>query len=57
MPTPALAERGHFVVGVDTHTQTHTASLVTPAGGLVAHLTVAADAPGYALWGGTTLSI
>src|SRR5919202_6181083 len=43
-----LAERIDFVIGVDTHKHTHTAALVTPTGRLVAHLTVAADAAGYA---------
>jgi transposase len=42
-----LADRIDFVLGVDTHKHTHTAAAVTPAGGLVAHLTVAADAAGY----------
>jgi len=42
-----LAERIDCVLGVDTHKHTHTAAAVTPAGGLVAHLTVAADATGY----------
>src|SRR6266496_5911105 len=45
---PTLAERIDFVLGVDTHKQTHTAALVTPAGGLVVHLTVSADSAGYA---------
>jgi transposase len=44
---PTLAERIDFVLGVDTHKHTHTAALVTPAGGLVVHLTVSADADGY----------
>jgi len=43
-----LAEHIDFVVGVDTHKYTHTAALVTPAGRLVAHLTVTADGAGYA---------
>jgi transposase len=43
-----LAERIDFVVGVDTHKHTHTAAIVTPTGRLVAQLTVAADASGYA---------
>src|SRR5216683_4441811 len=45
---PTLAERIDFVLGVDTHKHTHTAALVTPAGGLVVHLTVSADSAGYA---------
>jgi len=43
-----LAEQIDFVVGVDTHKHTHTAAVVTPTGGVVAQLTVAADAGGYA---------
>src|SRR5919202_3102363 len=43
-----LAEQIDFVVGVDTHKHTHTAALVTPTGRLVTHLTVTADATGYA---------
>jgi transposase len=42
-----LAEQIDFVLGVDTHKHTHTAASVTSAGGLVAHLTVSADAAGY----------
>jgi transposase len=34
-----LAGRIDFVLGVDTHKHTHTAAVVTPAGGLLAHLT------------------
>ena len=45
---PPLTDRVDFVVGVDTHTQTHTAAIVTRAGGLVAQVAVSADAPGYA---------
>lgn len=44
----SLAEQIDFVVGVDTHKHTHTAAIVTPSGGVVAQLTVAADAAGYA---------
>ena len=43
-----LAERIDFVLGVDTHKHTHTAALVTPAGGVVDHLTLSADADGSA---------
>jgi len=43
-----MAERVDFVLGVDTHKQSHTAAVVTPAGGLHAHLTATADADGYA---------
>ena len=44
---PTLTERVDFVLGVDTHKHTHTAAVVTPAGGLVVHLSVSADADGY----------
>jgi Transposase len=47
MPMLALAEQVDFVVGLDTHKHTHTAAIVTPTGGVVAQLTVAADAAGY----------
>lgn len=42
-----LAEQIDFVVGVDTHKDSHTAAIVTPVGGLVAHLKTAAEAAGY----------
>jgi hypothetical protein len=42
-----LAEQIDFVIGVDTHTHSHTAAIVTNMGGLVAHLTVATTAAGY----------
>lgn len=41
-----LADRVDAVIGVDTHKHTHTAAVVTPAGGLVDRLTVPADRPG-----------
>jgi transposase len=41
-----LADRVDAVIGVDTHKHTHTAALVTPAGGLVDHLTAPSDARG-----------
>jgi transposase len=44
---PPLAERVDFVLGVDTHKHSHTAAVVTPAGGVLAHLTAPADAGGY----------
>jgi transposase len=43
-----MAERVDFLVGVDTHKYSHTAAVVTPAGGVLAHLTAPADADGYA---------
>jgi transposase len=43
-----LADAADAVVGVDTHTDTHTAAVVTPAGAVLAVLQVTADAAGYA---------
>jgi len=43
-----LAERVDVVIGVDTHTDTHTAALLTAAGAIVADLTVGADEQGAA---------
>jgi transposase len=43
-----LDERIDFVVGVDAHKHSHTAAIVTCAGGVVTHLTVLTDADGYA---------
>ncbi len=44
---PMLADQVDAVIGVDTHHDTHTASVVTPLGATLAHLQVAADAAGY----------
>jgi transposase len=41
-----VADHISAVIGVDTHTDTHTAALVTAAGAVVAQLTVTADAAG-----------
>ena len=41
-----LADRVDAVIGVDTHKHTHTAAVVTPTGGLVAHITRPSDGPG-----------
>lgn len=41
-----LAEHVDFVLGVDTHKDSHTAAVVTPTGGVVAHLAVPTDAFG-----------
>jgi transposase len=41
-----LADRIDAVIGVDTHKASHTAAVVTPTGGAVAHLTVPSDAFG-----------
>jgi transposase len=43
-----LAERVDIVVGVDTHTDTHTAVILTPVGAVVAEQTVTADPRGVA---------
>ena len=45
---PMLADTVDAVIGVDTHTDTHTAAVVTPPGACVAVLQVTADAAGYA---------
>jgi len=41
-----LADQVDAVIGVDTHKHTHTAAVVTPIGGVSAHLTVPTDAVG-----------
>ena len=43
-----LADRVDAVIGVDTHTDTHTAAVVTPVGTVLAELTVPATAAGAA---------
>jgi transposase len=45
---PILADRVDVVVGVDTHTDTHTAAVLTVVGAVVAQLTVPADTAGHA---------
>ena len=45
---PILADRVDVVVGVDTHTDTHTAAVLTSVGAVLAQLTVTADAAGHA---------
>jgi transposase len=46
---PMLAESVDVVIGVDTHADTHTAAMVSAAtGGVLAEVTVAATAAGYA---------
>ncbi|MEU4695467.1 IS110 family transposase, partial [Actinoplanes sp. NPDC023714] len=50
-----LADRVDAVVGVDTHTDTHTAAVVTPVGTVLAELTVPATLDGAArllVWAG-----
>ncbi|ORC13871.1 IS110 family transposase, partial [Mycobacterium kansasii] len=42
-----LTDKVDFVIGVDTHRDSHTAAIVTAAGGLVERLTVATDAFGF----------
>ena len=44
-----LADRVDVVIGVDTHTDTHTAAALTPVGNVLAELTVAATAAGAAI--------
>jgi transposase len=43
-----LADRVDAVIGVDTHTDTHTAAVVSPIGSVLAEFTVAATADGVA---------
>jgi transposase len=45
---PMLAESVDAVIGVDTHTDTHTACLLDAAGREIATVTVEAATPGYA---------
>jgi transposase len=47
--TAILAERVDAVIGVDAHTDTHTAAVLTPLGAVVAECTVSADEQG-ATW-------
>jgi len=42
-----LASKVDFVVGVDTHKKSHTASVVEPTGAQIAQVSVTADASGY----------
>jgi transposase len=44
---PMLADTVDFVIGVDTHRDSHTAAVVTAGGGFVERLTVATDAFGF----------
>lgn len=44
---PIVAQHFDHVIGVDTHTDTHTAVIVTPVGTVIAGLTVPADPAGY----------
>lgn len=41
-----LADQVDAVIGVDTHKHTHTAAVVAPTGGLIAHVTIPTDAFG-----------
>lgn len=41
-----LADQVDAVIGVDTHKASHTAAVVTPTGGVTAHLTVSSDGVG-----------
>ncbi|MEY8017431.1 IS110 family transposase [Mycobacterium servetii] len=45
--TPMLADKVDFVIGVDTHRDSHTAAVITATGGLKERLTVATDAFGF----------
>jgi transposase len=45
---PILTDHLDAVVGVDTHTDTHTAALLTPLGAVLTHTQVSADATGAA---------
>jgi transposase len=42
-----LAEDIDYIIGVDTHKDSHTIALVSPAGAATAHRTVPADTTGY----------
>jgi len=42
-----LADRAEYVIGVDTHRDSHTVAVCTPTGAVVAETTVTADAGGY----------
>lgn len=46
-----LADRVDVVIGVDAHTDTHTAAVVSPVGAVIAELTVQADAHALARLG------
>ncbi len=47
---PMLAGVLDFVIGVDTHRDTHTAAIVNATtGGVIGHLTIATDTTGYRL--------
>ena len=42
-----LAEDIDYIIGVDTHKDSHTIALVSPAGAATTHRTVPADTTGY----------
>ena len=42
-----LADRAEYVLGVDTHRDSHTVAVCTPTGSVIAETTVAADGDGY----------
>ncbi|WP_460493137.1 IS110 family transposase [Dactylosporangium cerinum] len=44
-----LADRVDAIVGVDTHTDTHTAAVLSPVGSVLAELTIPATADGIAV--------
>ena len=42
-----LADQAEYVIGVDTHRDSHTVAVCTPAGAVIWETTVAADVRGY----------
>jgi len=44
-----LADQVDYVIGIDTHRDTHAVAVCNPAGGLLAEITIAADVFGYRL--------
>ena len=42
-----LADHADFVIGVDTHKDSHTAAVLSAAGATLSKLTVPASGPGY----------
>lgn len=46
---PILADRVDVIIGVDTHTDTHTAAVLTSVGAVLAQLTVPTSAEGHAM--------
>ena len=44
---PMLADKVDHIIGVDTHKDSHTVALVSPAGAVIAHQSVPANTTGY----------